>query len=321
MAEGEGDKGNTDAEQLAAAAAAEAERLIQLDMAKQIADSPEGQDALVEAHALAQAEARADSDKAFAAAKARAKAQAEQAVIDGTAQAKIANIAQELAKRKREEGAPDAYAPSLFHPDGANIGSAPASSSIGAPMPGGGAFWPPVPALPAAGLVQLQQQHVAGGAASQNMNTGGLDLLAYQEQVRQKAAAQLMNPANAYFLSAATGILQPDGVTIKGDANIHGSDNDVLDDEVLIQANHFKVPDLWRQWLQKYKLVSVSQIAAASTVEGLKDLFLSAQTSESLIICLSDRANIKLFQGTCENMAKLLNAPANSEHHEMFLKV
>ena len=58
----------------------------------------------------------------------------------------------------------------------------------------------------------------------------------------------------------------------------------------------------------------------ASTVEGLKELFLSAQTSESLIICLSDRANIKLFQGTCENMAKLLNAPANSEHHEMFLQ-
>ena len=77
---------------------------------------------------------------------------------------------------------------------------------------------------------------------------------------------------------------------------------------------------MWRQWLQKYKLVSVQQIAAASTVEGLKELFQSAQTSESLIICLSDRANIKLFQGTCENMAKLLNAPANSEQHELFLQ-
>ena len=89
---------------------------------------------------------------------------------------------------------------------------------------------------------------------------------------------------------------------------------------MLIQANHFKVPNLWRQWLQKYKLVSVQQIAAASTVEGLKELFQSAQTSESLIICLSDRANIKLFQATCENMAKMLNAPANSEQHELFLQ-
>ena len=57
----------------------------------------------------------------------------------------------------------------------------------------------------------------------------------------------------AIFLtfSAVTGILQPDGVTIKSDATIHGSDEAKLDDEVLIQAKHFKVPNLWLQWLQK----------------------------------------------------------------------
>ena len=91
----------------------------------------------------------------------------------------------------------------------------------------------------------------------------------------------------------------------------------MLGDEVVVQANHFKVPELWKQWLRKYKLLSVSQIVAASTVDGPKDLFQSVQTSESLIICLADRANIKLFQGTCENMAKLLNVGTNSENHEM----
>ena len=96
MAEGECDKGSTDAEQLAAAAVAESERLIQEDMAKQIADSPLCQEALIEAHAIAQAAARVESDKAFAVAKARAQAQAEQAVIDGTAKAKVDIIAQEL---------------------------------------------------------------------------------------------------------------------------------------------------------------------------------------------------------------------------------
>ena len=101
IAEGEGDKGNTDAEQLAAAALAGSERLVQEDIAKQIVDSPMGQEALIEAHAIAQAAARADSDKAFADAKARAQAQAEQAVIDGTAKAKIDAVAQELAKRKK----------------------------------------------------------------------------------------------------------------------------------------------------------------------------------------------------------------------------
>ena len=171
-------------------------------------------------------------------------------------------------------------------------------------MPGGGAFFPPAPAMPASGLLQVQNQHVAGGTATQNMNPGGIDILAYQDQLRQKAAAELINPANAYFLSAVTGVLQPDGVTIKSDAKIDGSDDAVLDDEVLIQANHFKVPNLWRQWLQKYKLVSVQQIAAASTVEGLKELFQSAQTSESLIICLSDRANIKLFSRNLREYGK-----------------
>ena len=153
-------------------------------------------------------------------------------------------IAEELAKRKEKKEVADPYSPPLFHPDGANIGSASASYATDAPMLGGGAFFPPAPAMPANGLLQVQQQHIAGGTVTQNMNAGGIDLLAYQEQVRQKAAAQLMSPSNAFPLNAVTGILQPDGVTIKSDATIYGSDNAVLDDEVLIQANHFKVPNL-----------------------------------------------------------------------------
>ena len=61
-------------------------------------------------------------------------------------------------------------------------------------------------------------------------------------------------------------------------------------------------------------------IASAASVEGLNGLFRSAQQVESLIICLADRAKIKQFQTTCINMAKMANAPANSEHHEMFLQ-
>ena len=153
------------------------------------------------------------------------------------------------------------------------------------------------------------------------MNVGGLNAVAYQEELcRQRAAAQVAAP-NFLTMSVNIGIMQPDGRTIDENATIYGTENaGELNPEVVIQANHFTVPVLWRSWLRKCKLLTICQIGAACTIEGLKDLFSSAQRSENLIASLADQANILLFQATCINMNDMVDAPDNSQHHEKSLQ-
>ena len=81
-----------------------------------------------------------------------------------------------------------------------------------------------------------------------------------------------MAAPNYLKMTTNTGILQAGGQTIVEAANLHGADNSgELHQEVVVQANHFNVPELWGSWLRKCKLLTVSQIGAACTIEGLKD--------------------------------------------------
>ena len=275
MVAGEDPKGETDADVMAranaeaAADAARARRAVETQEAIN-ADDPRDIEEIVAEAAERAAREREQADTYYRDKAARGSGQADQ-------------------QQKLAAGVP--YGPPLFHPDG-----------VTPPIPGGTSAFPPIPApLPGAGVVQVQQQHIAAGTGTQNINSGGMAVTSYQDQLREKAAAQLVKGhehAPIAFCSAHTGILQPDG-SIKGDANIAGSEVAELDHDVTIQADHLGVHLLWRKWLQKYQLTTIKVIASAASVEGLNDLFRSAQQVESLIICLADRAKIKKFQTTC----------------------
>ena len=143
------------------------------------------------------------------------------------------------AAQQQKPAAGVSYGPPLFHPDGISL-----------PTLAGATAFPPIPALSTgAGVVQVQQQHIAAGTGTQNMNPGGMAVTSYQDQLREEAAAQFVKGhehAPIAFCSAHTGILSPAG-SIKGDANITGSEVAELDHDVTIQADHIDVHPLWRK--------------------------------------------------------------------------
>ena len=95
--------------------------------------------------------------------------------------------------------------------------------------------------------MQVQQQHTTGATGDQDMNPGGMMAMSHQDELREKAAAQMVTHEIAVpFGSAHTGILQTDGPIKKG-TNIAGSENSELDHDVTIQADHFNVHLLWRK--------------------------------------------------------------------------
>ena len=217
MAAGEDPKGETDVEAMARAnaeAAADAAKVRKAveTQAEINADDPRDIEQIVTDAAERAAREREQADAYYRDKAARGSGQADQ-------QQKLA--------------AGVSYGPPLFHPDG-----------ISPPIPAGANAFPPIPApSTGAGVVQVQQQHIAAGTGTQNMNPGGVAVSSYQDQIREKAAAQLVNGhehAPIAFCSAHTGILQPDG-SIKGDANIAGSEVAELDPDVVIQADHIGV--------------------------------------------------------------------------------
>ena len=194
------------------------------------------------------------------------------------------------------------------------------------PMPHTPVGFPPTPGFTEIGG---QYQHIGqGGTGSQTQQNGPtangnatMNLAGYNENMMRERAAANVAAGPSLKMSARTGILQSDGVTIADTGLLSGDDGSVvLSSEVMIQIDHFKVHKLWQSWLRKYGLSSTQQVGAASTVDGLERLFFSAQRSENLILSISDQANIRLFQATCINMKDMADAPECSAKHAAMLK-
>ena len=123
-------------------------------------------------------------------------------------------------------------------------------------------------------LVGVQFQHINGGEkGEQNMTNNGPTLADYNDAMRRRAAERIGNGATLE-MGVHTGILQPDGVTVKYVETLPGlEEKGELSNELMIQIDHFKVPKLWQSWLRKYKLTSIQQVGLHAQLIDWKDCF------------------------------------------------